>query len=137
MIVVAQGQWNKKKMIVQIAFFIPKPPFIKREAVSESVPSSESSPPEYPIAIIGRAISFAGRERINPERIVPSRPKSFAKGLRNEEKIPSTVFSPIKIFEHSQIIIPAGIATRTALPSVLNVLSKTEFTIIFFIFGRR
>ena len=87
----------------------------KSKAASERLPSSERVPPEYPIAIIGRAISFAGRERMNPQRTFPSRPKIFATGLSTEAKISIGVIPPKEKYEHSQIIIPEGTATRTAL----------------------
>lgn len=134
-IVVAQGQWKRKKTMVQRAFEISKPFSEKSTAVSEREPSLERVSPEYPMAITGRAISFAGREKTNPESIVPSRPKSFAKGSRKPAKSSSTVFSPKKEFEHSQIITPAGAATVIALPRILRVRSKTERTITFPIFG--
>ena len=136
-IVVAQGQWKRKNIMVQRAVFGLKPFSEKRAAVSEREPIFERASPEYPMAMIGRAISFAGSEKIKPQRTFPSRPKSLAKGLSTAAKISSIFLPPKEKYEHSQRIIPAGTETKTALPRILRVLSKTERTITFLNFGRR
>ena len=126
MMVAAQGQWKRKKIIVQRAVVFEKPFAEKSAAVSEREPSSARPPPEYPIAIIGRAISFAGRERTNPERIFPSRPKILAKGSRKSAQILRIEASPTYMFAESHKISPHGIAVTTALASTKRVLSNTE-----------
>lgn len=79
--------------------------------------------------IIGKTISFAGKPRINPISITPSKPKSFANGSKNSvqwvkrERLPTLTFAKI------QITAPAGAATAAALPKTKRVLSVTERSI--------
>ena len=73
---------------------------------------------------------------MNAIRIIPSMPIDFANGSRRFEQYERTLYSPIKILDINQINNPAGAATSTARPKTKRVLSNTERTITFPIWGR-
>ena len=83
---------EKKRWLL---FTVPKPFAANKAAVSDRELISASAPPEYPIAIIGRAISLAGSANMKPQSTFPSIPKSLAKGSSTEAAVLSTVSSPI------------------------------------------
>ena len=83
----------------------------------------------YAIMMIGTTISFAGKPKINANRITPSKPIMRPNGSRKSEIIVNNVTSEIVILASSQIIAPAGMATLMALPNTNNVRSKIERTI--------
>ena len=86
---------------------------------------------------IGTTISFAGNPKINANRITPSRPSKSAKGSRKLVHIVSIDELPTYTLDNIYIIIPAGIATTTALPNTYKVLSIILLIITFIYWGFR
>lgn len=76
--------------------------------------------------IMGITISFAGIPRIKASKMVPSRPKSRAKGSKHADIRVRSVWPPAMVFAISQISSPAGMAAVTALVSTSSVRWTTE-----------
>ena len=87
--------------------------------------------------MIGMTISLAGKPRMKDNSITPSSPISFANGSIAFEHMISRLASPYFMLAKSEMIIPAGMATATALPSTKRVLSKIERIIIWPMCGFR
>lgn len=87
--------------------------------------------------MIGITISFAGRPKINANKMTPSIPIILAGISRKPEKYDSSVISLIFQFASTQRRIPAGAAVKTARPNTNIVLSKTERIITLPICGLR
>lgn len=130
--VVAQGKWMSENSIVQTAVIHVHPLLTNKsfKAVKLSI-SIIYDDDIYAIIMIGTTISFAGKPKINANRITPSRPNCRANGSRKSEMITNNVWSCIVIFANNQINAPAGIATLIARPSTNNVRSNIERTITF------
>lgn len=136
--VVEHGKWNKENKMVHNAVVIVQPFSTKSVCNVESSEISVRLPSDrYVMIIMGVTISFAGKPRTKPSRIVPSIPNQFANGSRKAEMWwRSGTFSTVR-FPRSQMSIPVGAATMQALPSTNRVLSNTERTMTLPICGFR
>ena len=126
-IVVAQGKCRSVKIIVQIAV-VNVHPFearISRNAEREEK-SQREVPDKYPIKIMGKKISFAGRAKINASKIVPSKPKNLPIGFKKFVQYLNIETPPTFMLDKHQIISPAGAATATARPNTKSVRSNIE-----------
>lgn len=132
--VVAHGKWKTENIIKQIAVLILQL-FLANISLIASALSIEINSlfSEYVIKQIGKTISFAGIPKTKEVNISPSKPISLPSGVRNEIILFKITLSPK--FSSSQIIIPAGKATATALPKTKIVLFKSERVITFVICG--
>ena len=103
-------------------------PFAVRSSLNciRLMPDDKELPAIYAITAIGITISFAGIPRINAIKIIPSSPKSRAKGSKKFEHRASRVEPLNDRFAISQIRRPAGIAAITARPSTKTVRSRSE-----------
>ena len=85
--VVEQGQWKRENIMVQSAVFIVHPLLIKISPIRETDEISLKFPlPRYAIKAIGITISFAGKPRMNANKITPSNPIASAIGFKNSEQ---------------------------------------------------
>ena len=85
--VVEQGQCIREKVMVHRAVSPVQPLSTKIWRSVVRSPSSESVPWErYAIMAMGRTISFAGKPKIKAVKMMPSIPKSLAKGSKNVAK---------------------------------------------------
>ena len=136
--VVEQGQCIREKSMVLTAV-IQVQPFADSNALSSAYPVMLLRVPlaVYAIIIMGITISFAGIPSIKAKSIIPSSPRSLAKGSRNSEKRASRVMPPTVVFAKIHITSPAGAATLAALPSTKRVLSRTDRISIFPMQGLR
>ncbi len=136
--VVEHGQCSSENNITHIAVTQVQPLLTSNSCITVMFPISVSVPvARYPMRIIGTTISLAGKPRIKAKSIMPSSPKSLAKGSRKSEQYENTLIPSIYMFAVSQIKSPAGAATAAARPSTNRVRSKIERTMTLPICGFR
>lgn len=134
--VVEHGQCISENITVHMAVFIVHPLISNISFISTSEFVSTNCPDMvYAISAIGKTISFAGKPSIKAIKITPSNPKILPNGSKKFVQCSKIVIPEILIFASNQMMIPAGNATITALPSTNNVLSNIERTITLPTFG--
>lgn len=79
--VVPHGKWNKHNIKVHIAVSVVHPLSINKVFNDEISRVVNVDSDIYVIIIIGKTISFAGNPNINPIKITPSIPNTFANGF--------------------------------------------------------
>lgn len=123
--VVEHGQWNRENRIKHSAVVAVHPLETSSVARSARELASISKPVDkYPISVRGRTISLAGKPKINASRITPSSPISRANGSREEANTAKRGVPEMPTLPSTQIITPAGAATKIARHKTNNVRSK-------------